>query len=83
LAFTHIQNRVPPTDDELTTEIREIIKKADLNTFTAKACRLILQDYFKVDLSHKKDVIDNIILLVLDENDNAENISVKTKEKKK
>ena len=75
-AFSNLQSHVyemPPMsdissssiDDKLLNEIRNILSKSDLMTVTKKSVRLQLSETFGMDLSHKRNYINNCIERIL------------------
>ncbi|RKP36310.1 chitin synthase-domain-containing protein, partial [Dimargaris cristalligena] len=59
-SFEHL-----PSDDEVLQEIRNILATANLMTITKKQVRERLNDYFRCDLTPKKDFINSSIELIL------------------
>ncbi|VDD78173.1 unnamed protein product [Mesocestoides corti] len=55
-----------PTDSQLHSAIKEILKDADLSVVTAKTVRKTLEDRFNIDLYDRKSSIDKMIMKVLE-----------------
>jgi len=54
-----------PSDYELETAVRDLLRDADLNTVTKRAIRQKLEDRFGVDLGPRKATINSTIDKVL------------------
>lgn len=54
-----------PSDYELETAVRDLLRGADLNTVTKRAVRQKLEDKFGIDLSSRKGTINATIDKVL------------------
>jgi chitin synthase len=54
-----------PSDHELETAVRDLLRDADLNTVTKRAIRQKLEDRFGVDLGPRKASINSTIDRVL------------------
>ncbi|KAG9288293.1 hypothetical protein G9A89_021324 [Geosiphon pyriformis] len=54
-----------PSDDEILQEVRNILSTANLMSITKKQVRDDLSQYFNIDMSPKKDYINNVIELCL------------------
>lgn len=54
-----------PSDEQLTEEIREILRTADLMTVTKKSIRLQLENKFGVKLSAKREYINHVTESIL------------------
>jgi chitin synthase len=54
-----------PSDYELETAVRDLLRDADLNTVTKRAIRQQLEDRFGVDLAPRKATINSTIDRVL------------------
>ncbi|KAG0265994.1 hypothetical protein BG011_003644 [Mortierella polycephala] len=57
-----------PTDDQLTNEIQNILATADLMSITKKQVRERLMAFFGVDLTQRKEYINEVIERVLEKN---------------
>jgi chitin synthase len=54
-----------PSDDQITTEIRDILRTADLMTVTKKSIRLQLENKFGLKLGSKRDYINYVTEAIL------------------
>lgn len=61
----HSSSIMVPSDEQLTNEIREILRTADLMTVTKKSIRLQLENKFGVKLTAKREYINHVTEAIL------------------
>ncbi|RHZ75834.1 hypothetical protein Glove_209g12 [Diversispora epigaea] len=64
-SYTNVTNTMEPTDEEILIEIRIILNNANLMNITKKQVREQLTLAFGMDMSSRKDFINNSIELIL------------------
>ena len=73
-----------PTDEQLTSSIREFIDKSDIYTITFKKLKEHLDKIYAIDLSGKKDFIrgevDRMVTIIQDDNGTCNPLDVINKQ---